>query len=83
MSKTSSRFKNFDSIVIKDDQFEKRLRIHLLTDNVNVSSLLCYLKSNGWMNYKFNEYSIKSEVNEQGTTTVVTLGYIPPVLNFK
>ncbi len=80
----NARFKDFDSIIIKDDQLEKRLRIHLLTDKkVNISNLLCYLKSNGWSNYKFNEYSIKLQINDLNTTTIITFGYVPPQLIFK
>ena len=84
MSTTSSRFKCFDSIVITNNQFEKILTIHLseLPDSISVSNLLSYLKSNGWINYKFNGYSIKPQVNEHGVSTVVLLNYTPPQLKF-
>lgn len=85
MSTTSLRFKYFDSIVITNNQFEKFLTIHLpdvLPDNISVSNLLSYLKTNGWVNYKFSGYSIKPQVNEHGVSTVVILSYIPPTINF-
>lgn len=85
MSTTSSRFKDFGSIVITNNQFEKFLTIHLsdvLPDNISVSNLLSYLKTNGWVNYKFSGYSIKPQVNEHGVSTVVILSYTPPKLKF-
>jgi len=83
MSEASTRFKDFESIIINNDQFEKCLRIKLSEspDNINIRNLLRYLKNNGWMNYKFNSYSIKPQINEQGTMVIVS--YIPPVLKFK
>lgn len=85
MSEASERFKDFESIIINNDQFEKCLRIKLseVPENINVRNLLRYLKSNGWCNYKFNSYSIKPLINDQGTDTLIILSYIPPVLKFK
>ena len=59
MSEASTRFKDFESIIINNDQFEKCLRIKLseTPDNINIRNLLRYLKNNGWCNYKFNDYS--------------------------
>lgn len=84
MSTTSSRFKDFDSIVVTNNQFEKFLSIHLsiIPENVDVRKLIGYLKCNGWINYKFNSYSVKPQVNEQGVTTLVILSYTPPALKF-
>lgn len=84
MSTTSSRFKDFDSIIITNNQFEKILTVHLsaIPDNVDVRKLIGYLKCNGWINYKFYGYSIKPKVDEQGITTLVTLSYTPPPLKF-
>ena len=83
MSEASTRFKDFESIIINNDQFEKCLRIKLseTSENVNIRNLLRYLKNNGWCNYKFNSYSIKPQINEQGTMVIIS--YIPPVLKFK
>jgi len=83
MNQTSnSRFKDFESIIINNDQFEKCLKIelHETPENVNVRKLLSYLKNNGWLNYKFNDYSVRS-INEHGT--LVTISYVPPILKFK
>lgn len=83
MSQTSkSRFKDFESIIINNDQFEKCLKIELSDspDKVNIRKLLSYLKCNGWLNYKFNDYSVRS-INELGT--LVTISYVPPILKFK
>jgi hypothetical protein len=74
-----SRFKNFDSIVITNNQIDKCLNIQLtnLSENINIRNLLQYLKNNGWCNYKFNEYSIKKQDNIN-LPTLVILSYTPP-----
>ena len=83
MNKTSSRFKDFESIVINDNQFEKCLTVTLLLDSINIQTVLSYLKCNGWSNYKFNQYSMKTQSNEHGTFTTAIIGYVPPSVNFK
>jgi len=82
MNTTSLRFKNIESNIIDilNDQYGKCLKIQLSNKPDNISSLISYLKNNGWCNYKFNDYSIKKHVNE--LDVVVTLSYIPPVLKF-
>ena len=80
MNETSTRFKDFDNIIIDDNQFEKCLRIQLHIENVNITKLLSYLKMNGWSDYKFNQYSMKTQ-NENGKyITTAIIGYIPPIL---
>jgi hypothetical protein len=84
MNETSSRFKDFESIIINDNQFEKCLIIQLALAELNITKLLSYLKCNGWSDYKFNQYSMKSQIDEHGTpTTTVIVGYVPPIVKFK
>ena len=79
MNEMTSKFKDFDSIVINDNQFEKCLRIQLNLSELNITKLLSYLKCNGWSDYKFNQYSMKSQIDENGNPkTTVIVGYIPP-----
>lgn len=62
MSNLPSRFSTFDSIVINNDQGDKCLKIELpnSSEDINVRNLISYLKCNGWIDYKFKEYSIKT-----------------------
>ena len=83
MNKTSSRFKDFESIVINDNQFEKCLTVILFLESIDIMKLLSYLRCNGWSNYKFNQYSMKTQINEHGTYTTAIIGYVPPAVNFK
>jgi len=82
MNPSSLRFKNIESTIINilNDHYEKCLKVQLSKKPDNISSLINYLKQNGWCNYKFNGYSMKNHVNEQDV--VVILNYIPPTLNF-
>jgi hypothetical protein len=83
MNKTTTRFKDFETIIITNDQFEKCLRIQLNLANLNITKLLSYLKCNGWSDYKFNQYSMKTQVNEHGISiTNVIVGYVPPLVKF-
>lgn len=75
-----SKLKNFDSIIIINNQFDKCLNIHLSNspENINIRYLLQYLKNNGWNNYKFNEYSIKNQIDNLKHPTLVILSYTLP-----
>ena len=82
MNKTSkSRFNNVESTIINilNDNYEKCLKVQMSEKPDNISSLIRYLKRNGWSDYKFNGYSMK-DVNE--LDVVVTLSYTPPSITF-
>jgi len=81
MDKTSqsSRFKNIESTIINilNDNYDKSLKIKLSKKPDSISSLIGYLKQNGY-NYKFNGYRIK----DIELDVIVTLNYTPPTLKF-
>jgi len=83
MTETSMRFKDFENIIIDDNKFEKSLRIQLHLENVNITKLLSYLKKNGWSDYKFNQYSMKTQNDNGKYLTITIIGYIPPSVKFK
>jgi len=73
MNNTCNHINN-SIIKIENNQFENYLKIYCkINPDKKISNVMKYLKSNGWSDFKFNEYSIRKELDNN---YIIILNYV-------
>jgi len=79
MNDVNARSINNNIIKVENDRFDKNVKIHCSIDPQNkIINIINYLKTNGWKNFKFNDYSIRKDNDNY----VVSMSYVEPIIRF-
>lgn len=79
MSDSNARSIDNNIIRVENNRFDKNVKIHCSCDPQNkIVNIINYLKSNGWKNFRFNDYSVKRDNDDY----VVSMSYVEPTIRF-